>query len=1265
MSAASAGLELYHLTLQRQSNYIHSCVGHFVDLPGSAVGKRKSRKDYQVCIASETHLELYDLEEGGFRCLAVVPIFATITAMQSLPVETNYSYLVLVTDSGNLSLLQFVNDAKTIRLHSLFNEPFARSGLRKLAPQRYVEVDPQGRCIFISATERNKLCYQTDFRNSTLNVSSPLEFQKSNRITISTTVCDVAFDNPTYASLEMDTTDGCKYLAFYMLDLGLNHVVQQIETSLPSSANFVVAVPNLERYGVNTKSEQHESQANDDAINSFVIVALDSRLMLKDAHGSFGLEVNLPTRTSEALTIISAAVHKLKKEFFILLQCNNGDLYKVKIIPDEDSKLRPKITVAYFDSIAPSSKLHIFRNGLLLSLQELSGYSLYEFESLGDDENTLTSNEPAKHLKITPSSQLENLSVLHQSHSSNPVLASEVVESTPLTLLMSQCKQDLKILKSGVNFSELITSPLPPKVSGLWSIRLSSEPWHRLILLALPKTTMVLKIEEGTLEELEAANNKFKIENDTTIFAGLMGQKTIIQVCENSMLQLSYERQTETMSISLEWLPPAGIKIMKATTSSCQLALALSNNEVVYFELDITAGAETLNEYQGRVELPDRITDLSLCDVFRSDFLAVGCQDSSVKIYGLKASDDSFLEMISMQVLLSPPSSVKFMLSKAHLYLHVGLNSGVYIRSSVDRFDGQLFDLRTKFLGSKPVRITALPHIDVNAVSHNEEEEGDEDEDEESRVDGRAASSETSCVALHCDKAWVSYEADGMFYVRPMILSKNVSLEAIAEFRTSDIKINGCCALSSRGSLLIGRLDKFSKRNEWFQQNEELDIHDEAVERNEYRGHRIIADPVDQKLFYSVENDINGGACRLSAHRAGFSLDINTEGNKYFGIDDVCLGAQIARFGTSNNYLVLSTKNLKLKTFLIERGSKEKKNSLHIKFVHDTAVGESIHAIASFSDKLLVPCSNNLILYGMGQKQLLKKSISPVPPSISKITSVCTWGSDRVAVGDIHESVTLFIFDKKLDQFIGLADDVVKRHVTTITFLDKSTVIGGDRFGNVWVLRVPARIEKLINEEYSFFASKYERKDSNELPRNIMECPCKWDVLNHFYINDIPISFQVVKGLDLSDRACVLYTGLQGTIACLVPLLTKNEIEFYHALEDTLRNADETFFMKNENESAARDTDNRDEVGSVGSTLGKPNLSSPRPMIEGAYSLVGREHLMYRSYYAPVKGVIDGDFCESFLSLYPSEQEFLVSRMSVKSAKQVQNRLMEMRTSNI
>jgi len=37
-------------------------------------------------------------------------------------------------------------------------------------------------------------------------------------------------------------------------------------------------------------------------------------------------------------------------------------------------------------------------------------------------------------------------------------------------------------------------------------------------------------------------------------------------------------------------------------------------------------------------------------------------------------------------------------------------------------------------------------------------------------------------------------------------------------------------------------------------------------------------------------------------------------------------------------------------------------------------------------------------------------------------------------------------------------------------------------------------------------------------------------------------------------------------------------------------------------------------------------------------SLIGRDHLSFRSYYLPVKSTMDGDLCELFNSLDPSKK---------------------------
>jgi splicing factor 3B subunit 3 len=46
-----------------------------------------------------------------------------------------------------------------------------------------------------------------------------------------------------------------------------------------------------------------------------------------------------------------------------------------------------------------------------------------------------------------------------------------------------------------------------------------------------------------------------------------------------------------------------------------------------------------------------------------------------------------------------------------------------------------------------------------------------------------------------------------------------------------------------------------------------------------------------------------------------------------------------------------------------------------------------------------------------------------------------------------------------------------------------------------------------------------------------------------------------------------------------------------------------------------------------------------------AQSLCGRDHVMFRSLYAPVKDVIDGDLCEMFTSLDFNKQKVLAEEL--------------------
>ena len=50
-------------------------------------------------------------------------------------------------------------------------------------------------------------------------------------------------------------------------------------------------------------------------------------------------------------------------------------------------------------------------------------------------------------------------------------------------------------------------------------------------------------------------------------------------------------------------------------------------------------------------------------------------------------------------------------------------------------------------------------------------------------------------------------------------------------------------------------------------------------------------------------------------------------------------------------------------------------------------------------------------------------------------------------------------------------------------------------------------------------------------------------------------------------------------------------------------------------------------------------------------SLVGRDHLAYRSSYVPVKSVVDGDFCETFGLLPPAKQNAIAQELDRKPSE--------------
>jgi len=205
-----------------------------------------------------------------------------------------------------------------------------------------------------------------------------------------------------------------------------------------------------------------------------------------------------------------------------------------------------------------------------------------------------------------------------------------------------------------------------------------------------------------------------------------------------------------------QWESTRG-RIIHATSNSKQVIISVEDGQIVYFELD--AISQQLQETETHY-WHTQITCLDVGEVpegrQRCRFLAVGSTDKTVKILSL--DPEGCLKQISMQAMPAVPESVALISlreeeeAQQQLFLHIGLDNGVLLRTVVDNVTGVLSDSRSRFLGSNSISLSKVQQQGSPAV-----------------------------VAL-CGKPWLCYQYMRQYNVTPLDYTY---LESIASFCTS------------------------------------------------------------------------------------------------------------------------------------------------------------------------------------------------------------------------------------------------------------------------------------------------------------------------------------------------------------------------------------------------------------------------------------------------------------------------------------------------
>ena len=284
-----------------------------------------------------------------------------------------------------------------------------------------------------------------------------------------------------------------------------------------------------------------------------------------------------------------------------------------------------------------------------------------------------------------------------------------------------------------------------------------------------------------------------------------------------------------------------------------------------------------------------------------------------------------------------------------------------------------------------------------------------------------------------------------------------------------------------------------------------------------------------------------------------------------------------------------------LYVYRLQDGGKE------LEFIHKTKVEEPPLALLPFQGRLIAAVGKSLRIYDLGMRQMLRKCQAEV--AALQIVSLNTQGS-RIVVGDAQQGIIFVVYKASTNKLIRFADDTIARWTTCSTMVDYESVAGGDKFGNVYIVRCPEKASEEADEEQAGLhlvnARDYLHGTSHRL-----------NLMCHFYTQDIPTSIAkaslVVGGQDL-----LLWSGIMGTIGVFIPFISREDTDFFQSLEQHMRQEDPP--------------------------------------------LAGRDHLMYRGYYAPVKGVIDGDLCERY-PLLPNDKKQMIAGELDRSVREIERKI--------
>ena len=603
-------------------------------------------------------------------------------------------------------------------------------------------------------------------------------------------------------------------------------------------------------------------------------------------------------------------------------------------------------------------------------IHSLISSCFYQFIGLGEDDSAETSfssflaPDGSVQVPVFSPRALTNRKPLDVIPSLSPLLKlhAEDLRGEGTPQLYALCgrgsRSSLRVLQQGLSITMLSQNALPYAPRGLWTLRDLHSGLDRYMVISFNNATIVLSVGE-TVEQV--SDTGFKLD-ESTLLAGVMEGGSLLQVTPGGFRQIFEDGQTKI------WEPPSRRSVVCATMNTRQIVVALSNGDVLYFELDerlvwIEQESMNHNEDVTCLDLPT-LGENSL----RAPFLAVGYGDRSCRMYSLDPR--GLLEELSMLALPKMPSAIALetmhMGAAGHttetLLLTVGTEEGVLKRVEVDDRTGKLGMARSsRFLGPRPVRLF------------------------------KVMAERLPCVLALSLKPWLCYCADNTMMLTPLVCD---AIDFAASFASPQCTEGIVCLSGS--NLQILRLDNLSQPFA----STSIPLSYTPRQMAMIPGvPRLIILETDHNAYSELEKQRfyqNVNAQYVNEYECG--TPIPTEQDKWAScirvIDAVSLQT-LERLELADNeaafsvctcrfhdkgdesYVVIGTaKNLKIHPRSCSQGYISVFRFVEgrsLQLLHRTEVDEVPGAMCEFDGRLAVGIGRSLRVYDLGKKKLLRK----------------------------------------------------------------------------------------------------------------------------------------------------------------------------------------------------------------------------------------------------------------------------------------------------